>query len=795
MVLEIGRADVGIGPYGHLQYITKQEVFQVKSITIDKLSIRNFKGCGSLELTFGGKDAAIYGDNAAGKTTVYDALTWLLFGKDSRGGSDQETIKPLDRAGNVRDHQAVTCVEAVFGVREDGAQCAPLQLRKEMQESWVTRRGSAQPVYDGNDFRYYVDDVPMKKNEFARRVGELVEEDTFRMLTSVTAFAQDMPWKKRREILYDMSGAVSLSDRALLQVAARENGEGLDPDTKQRFSELAELMGSKSLDDLKKILDQKRKNLMGTRDQTPARIDELTIQEARMADLDFDQAELQKAAAEEAIRNAREELARLQGLAGHLAPTEAGPTAAEIGLRELKAEKASYEAAWSVQRSAILDKQAALTFENAAWVRAQRDEALTVEREILELDAKNRTYRQEQAAALPDLNALQDAADGLADRIRGYQDSFRELEAEAAKWDELVEQNRREWLEADREIFSGGNCPTCGQQLPLELLAEAKAKFAAAKAGRLTDIEGRAKINRGNAERCRTQAADAREKAELAKPALEKALNDLEAAKQRPREILDLEGYTERREALTVKQAVLEGQEHMPDFQARLEPILEELAAHDSRKVLPGYDDRLAVLLEKLAEEQAQAAREADEEARRKEQIQDEILDCQQYIKEQEAVHGDAVRILGQRVVLDYTRKRIQELREAQKASGAELEQVAAALYAMEAFIRWKTHFVEDSINELFRIVTFRLFREQANGALEERCDVVVDGVPYNALNNGTRINAGLDIIRRLAEHYGVRVPLFVDNAEGVTRLEDAETQVIRLVVSEQDKSLRMVME
>lgn len=764
----------------------------MKSITIDKLSIRNFKGCGSLDLDFGGKNAAIYGDNAAGKTTVYDALTWLLFGKDSRGSSDQETIKPLDTEGNVRDHEAVTCVEAVLGVREDGAQCAPLQLRKEMQESWVTRRGSAQPVYDGNDFRYYVDDVPMKKNEFSKRVGELVEEDTFRLLTSVTAFAQDMPWKKRREILYDMSGAASLSDRALLQTAARENAEDLDPDTKQRFSELAELMGSKSLDDLKKILDQKRKNLMGTRDQTPARIDELTIQEAKMAMLDFDKAELQKAAAEDAIRNAREELARLQGIAGHLAPTEAGPTAAEIGLRELEAEKASYEASWSVQRSAILDKQAALTFENAAWVRAQRDEALTVEREILELDAKNRTYRQEQAAALPDLNALQDAADALADRIRGYQNSFRELEAEASKWDELVEQNRKEWLEADRVAFSGGNCPTCGQQLPLELLAEAKAKFETGKARRLKDIEGRAEINRGNGERCRKQAEDARAKAELAKPTLDKALDDLEAAKKQPRELLDLDGYQERREALMVKREALKGQEHMPDYKARLEPILEELAAHDSRKTMPGYEDRRAALQTKLDAELAQAAREADEKARQKDQIQDEILDVQQYIKEQEAVHGDAVRVLGQRVVLDYTRKRIQELREAQKAAGAELEQVAAALYAMEAFIRWKTRFVEGSINDLFRIVTFRLFREQANGGLEERCDVVVDGVPYNALNNGTRINAGLDIIRRLAEHYGVRVPLFVDNAEGVTRLEDAGTQVIRLVVSAEDKRLRV---
>ena len=96
-------------------------------------------------------------------------------------------------------------------------------------------------------------------------------------------------------------------------------------------------------------------------------------------------------------------------------------------------------------------------------------------------------------------------------------------------------------------------------------------------------------------------------------------------------------------------------------------------------------------------------------------------------------------------------------------------------------------------MNDLFRIVSFRLFREQANGGLEERCDPVVGGVPYMGLNNGMKINAGIDIINALSRHYGVTVPLFIDNAEAVTRLEDCGGQVIRLVVSEEDKELRMV--
>ena len=50
----------------------------------------------------------------------------------------------------------------------------------------------------------------------------------------------------------------------------------------------------------------------------------------------------------------------------------------------------------------------------------------------------------------------------------------------------------------------------------------------------------------------------------------------------------------------------------------------------------------------------------------------------------------------------------------------------------------------------------------------------------------------GIDIINTISGAYGVRVPLFVDNAESVTNLEHCHSQRIRLVVSENDKELRV---
>ena len=66
----------------------------MKNIKISKIEIENFKGIRRLTLDLNGRSASLYGDNATGKTTVYDALTWLLFGKDSHDNT-KFSIKPL----------------------------------------------------------------------------------------------------------------------------------------------------------------------------------------------------------------------------------------------------------------------------------------------------------------------------------------------------------------------------------------------------------------------------------------------------------------------------------------------------------------------------------------------------------------------------------------------------------------------------------------------------------------------------------------------------------------------------
>lgn len=763
----------------------------MKEIKITKLSLRNFKGCAALDLDLEGKNASIYGDNAVGKTTVYDALTWLLFGKDSRGSADQELIKPLDKDGSVKDHEAVTCVEAELTVcGDDGAHCAPLQLRKEMQEAWVTRRGSSQPVYDGNEFRYFLDGVPLKKNEYTRRVGELVEEDVFKMLTSVTAFAQDMPWKKRREILYDMSGVSQLSDRALMQQMAKEDGRQIagatDSVDAETLEELMELLSGKTLEDLRKVLAARRKALMGTRSQTPARLDELNRQAAPLEAQDYGAAEQAKAAAEAELEKTRTAAARItaeQQAGRQRREARAGATEAERKLAELEAERKAENAKLAEQRSEVKQKIAGLETELDKW-SCERSRALDqAAMDLQKLESDNSMFRWKQEKDLPDLKALNRKVNELQTDAARLEQSAALHEKDAKTQEAMLERDRQEWLAVNAESFGGAKCPTCGQELPMDQMQKARDSFEANKVKRLNGIQSSAEIHKMQAENNRGYAKQDRERLENVNLALDQAVADLMEAEKVPTEIRDMEGYREQKEALEARLEELKGIQVMPGYREKRDALSAELAAVPAE--WPEYPGKRAVIEAEIRNEQDAADRKRLEAEQDLAALGGMASDLKRKIEQADG-------ILRGRETLNGLRRRMEELRQEQKRTAAELEQVDRMAFGLEEYIRWKTRFIENSVNGLFRIVTFRLFKELISGGLEECCDVVVDGVPYNALNNGARVNAGMDIIRRLAEHYGVRVPLIVDNAEGVTRLEDAGTQVIRLVVSEQDKALRV---
>lgn len=139
---------------------------------------------------------------------------------------------------------------------------------------------------------------------------------------------------------------------------------------------------------------------------------------------------------------------------------------------------------------------------------------------------------------------------------------------------------------------------------------------------------------------------------------------------------------------------------------------------------------------------------------------------------------------------------RIAELKEQETKLADELMHLEGSEFAIMQFTKAKIDALERKINLRFKAVRFKMFKEQVNGGEAPCCETLVNSngsfVPYADANHAAKINAGIDIINTLCKHYNVYAPIFIDNREAVTKLEDTESQVINLVVSEQDKKLRV---
>jgi DNA repair exonuclease SbcCD ATPase subunit len=638
-------------------------------IKIKRLVLENFKCHKSMKLDFDGGNASIYGDNASGKTSIYDALTWLLFGKDSNGNGEKNIeIKPLDANGEVKDHDALTAAEAVLDVNGE-----EVVLRRTYKEVWSTKRGSSQATYDGNTSEYYVDGVPCKRNAFQDKVNELVDEDTFRLLTSVSHFANGISWQERRAVLFKVAGV--MDDAQILATA-------------EQFAPLVESMGRLTLEDYKKKLQAEKRKFTVSKTEIPARISECQKTIEDIEGIDF---------------------------AGAQADVDA----------------------LTVKKDAVAAQILALDHDNAAEQKslAIREAQL----ELSSLEAENKAYRDRQTASSVDVHALNMRVTSLNIQLTRKRNELSNENSHIVDLDKRIAESRAAWMSVNGESFTGGTCVSCGQQLPEDKLQKAQEAFEASKKNRLRDIEESANYHKQQ------------------KALAEERLTNLqEEIKQIEAEIAELQAQITAAEA------------------AKVEP--KDMADYAKRKA--DIQDRIDQLNSELFEINSGTA-----DLKRK--LRQEVSDLSAQISEK-------MCLLSTKNLLEYSRKRVQELREDAKNAAECLEAIEKMLFLIDEYSRYKTQFVEESINGMFRIARFRLFREQANGGIEDRCDVVHDGVPYISVNNGMKINLGIDIINTLSAAYGVRVPLFVDNAESVTNLEKCGSQVIRLVVSENDKELRV---
>lgn len=239
-------------------------------LKIRSLHMENFKGIKSLDVNFSNK-TSIKGQNATGKTTIFDAFTWLLFNKNS-AGEEKFNVRPLDKDGHRIDNAEIKVV-AVLDV--DGKE---MELSKIQKQNWVKKRGTDTVTLQGNVNSFEIDGYPKSEADFKAYVSGLAQsEDMFKMLTNPQYFSS-LKWKDQRDIL--MRLATDVSDVELAQTDAKY------------APLLGELEKAPSTDDIRAKFSKALSGWKKKQAEIPVRIDEA---EKSKIDVDVAEQELAKA--------------------------------------------------------------------------------------------------------------------------------------------------------------------------------------------------------------------------------------------------------------------------------------------------------------------------------------------------------------------------------------------------------------------------------------------------------------------------------------------------------------------
>lgn len=382
-----------------------------------------------------------------------------------------------------------------------------------------------------------------------------------------------------------------------------------------------------------------------------------------------------------------------------------------------------------------------------------------IEISIQELDLQNKEFRGAQTEANPpderpavkaDIAALERDIHSAEQRFFDECSYHRSLKDDAARNAAETEGYRAEYTSISEERFTGANCPTCGRPMEGSMLAEAKKTFEDRKQTRLDTVAraGKKAVENQNAIAARMEVTKNRivaiesEIAQMkdtlaARKAYLGSLGDCSVP-----EITDMPDYAEKRSGLFKQLTAARGE--LKQAQLSTDELVSSI-----RSKRNAARDELASIRSQLAKEATLQTLE-----RRIEQLQQERHDLSQELAEVDRLNDLA-----------------------------------------ENFSQYKARYITDRINGKFRLAQFQLFAEQVNGGVADTCDILCGGVPYDSgLNSSAKINVGLDIIRTLSDWYGASVPVFIDNAESVTHLEDMACQTIRLTVSEEDKKVRVVL-
>lgn len=442
-------------------------------IKFKKIRIRNFRGLVSFEANLAGRSVRISGANGLGKSSVADAITWVLFGKDSRRRT-AFPIDPVDDAGRII-HNLDVSVELEMLI--DGQ---PTTLRRRRQEKWVQKRGMTREQLDGHQTTCYIDGRPLPSSDFSSHVDTIVKEELFRALTTPDYFPS-LPMDQQYRLLVKIVGT-----RTLAEIAAKD----------EEALKVVDELGQRSLDQYRQGLTYDLHRTRKELELIPVRLSEVQgfIEQVKAKGADGKTAQRHAKGIEEKLRQVTQEIDSMAGV--------------------VRAENARYN-------------------DQRAYIQQLRQQRAAIEDRIEKQNREARTLHQSLVCkAKEELEATEERHTAAKTMLGLHERRLKDLEQHLtdfrSRWEE-VERLSFSW-NAEEAV-----CPTCGQPLPQDqadqkrveaemrfnerkmrqqdALDEEGKKLAASKQ-RLQDLSAAAREEMATAERLMPEARERLSKAE-----------------------------------------------------------------------------------------------------------------------------------------------------------------------------------------------------------------------------------------------------------------------------------------
>lgn len=389
----------------------------MQRIELTSMKIRNFKGFKEFDFTPSGKNQKVIGENGTGKSSIYDAFSWVLFGKDSHDSS-AFAWKPLDKHNKEINHLE-TEVEATLNI--DGAD---LVLSRMVSEKWTRKRGSDSNSFEGHETIYRIDGIKTTKAKYTKKIEETIQEETFKQLTNVYFIAEVMKAKERRSLLFSLVEQVS--DHEVIE-------------SKTELKPLVAILGDRSVGDVRQLITEEKRNVNKDLDRIPDRVDEVDRSIPDLSKLDKEEIGKELSIVSSAIGEVEEELASFSN-GSHLT--------------NLKSKLQTKEAELQTARSNYQLKQNESIEELQNEKQALFEQAMEANNDLIDEESIRQNIRRE---------------------IESFESDYQEMEEEQQKLREKFKEVHSEiYPEFDENKTT---CAVCGQDYPDEKAEEIKQKY------------------------------------------------------------------------------------------------------------------------------------------------------------------------------------------------------------------------------------------------------------------------------------------------------------------------------